>query len=92
MLDFQWDKNKAASNHNKHGVTFDEAATVFGDYLSMTFPDFEHSIDEERYLIIGKSEQNRILVVSHTHRIQSIRIISAREATKRERQYCESIK
>ncbi len=62
-MDFQWDKNKADTNQHKHGVTFDEAATVFGDYLSMTFPDKDHSISEERYLIIGKSYQNQILVI-----------------------------
>lgn len=91
-MDFEWDSQKADINNKKHGVSFDEASTVFGDYLSLTYPDSEHSIQEERYIIIGLSSNNRILVISHTQRGESIRIISARQATKRERAFYESKK
>lgn len=91
-MDFEWDSQKAGINNKKHGVSFDEASTVFGDYLSLTYPDSEHSIQEERYIIIGLSSNNRILVISHTQRGESIRIISARQATKRERDFYESKK
>jgi len=91
-MDFEWDSQKADINNKKHGVSFDEASTVFGDYLSLTYPDSEHSIQEERYIIIGLSSNNRILVMSHTQRGESIRIISARQATKRERDFYESRK
>ena len=88
-MDFEWNRQKAEANIQKHGVTFDEASTVFGDGLSTTFPDTEHSIQEERYLIIGLSNQNRILVISHVYRSETIRIISARQATKREQKFYE---
>jgi len=65
-MDFEWDSRKADINSKKHGVSFDEAATVFGDFLSFTYPDSEHSILEERFIIIGLSSKNRILVISHT--------------------------
>ena len=89
-MDFEWNHQKVEINFQKHGVTFDEASTVFGDSLSLTFPDHEHSIQEERYLIIGLSSKNRILVISHIYRDESIRIISARQATKREQKFYES--
>ena len=89
-MDFEWNHQKAEFNSQKHGITFDEASTVFGDTLSVTFPDLEHSIQEERYLIIGLSSKNKILVISHVYRNESIRIISARQATKREQKFYES--
>jgi len=89
-MDFEWNHQKAEINSQKHGVTFDEASTVFGDTLSVTFPDVEHSIQEERYLIIGLSSKNIILIISHVYRDESIRIISARQATKREQKFYES--
>ena len=73
-------------------MIFKEASTVFGDTLSTTFPDTDHSISESRYLIIGFSNKNRILVISHTYRRENIRIISARQATARERKFYESKK
>ena len=88
-MDFEWNLQKAKINIQKHGVAFDEASTVFGDTLSITFPDVDHSIQEERYLIVGLSNKNRILVISHVYRNEIIRIISARQATKREQKFYE---
>ena len=88
-MNFEWDLNKAASNLRKHQVSFNEAATIFGDFLSVTFLDPDHSSDEERYITIGLSHQNRVLVVSHTDRNDAIRIISARKATRSERRFYE---
>lgn len=88
-MQFTWDKRKAASNLKKHSVLFTEAATVFGDPLSMTFPDPDHSADEERFITIGMSEAGRVLLVAHTDRSGAIRIISARKATRPERNYYE---
>ena len=85
MLQFEWDSNKAKDNQKKHGVSFNEAATVLGDPLSITYYDPDHSIDEERYITVGHSNIGKILIVSHTDRGQSIRIISARKVTKLER-------
>jgi uncharacterized DUF497 family protein len=81
----EWDPNKAKQNIKKHGVSFEEAATIFDDVLSSTIDDPFHSENEERFIIIGKSRQNRLLVVSHTDRDERIRIISARLATNQER-------
>jgi len=64
-MEFIWDPNKAESNVRRHGVSFHEAATVFGDLLSMTVPDPDHSIEEERYIIIGTSHRGRLLMVAH---------------------------
>lgn len=89
MLRFVWDRDKAAANFRKHGVTFDEAATAFGDALSLSIPDREHSVDEERWLLLGQSAAGRLLVVAHTERNDEIRIISARPATRHERQTYE---
>ncbi len=86
---FKWDPAKAASNLKKHGVSFHEAASVLHDPLSTTFPDKDHSRREARYLTIGRSSKQRLLVVSHTHVGNSIRVISARQATKRERRFYE---
>jgi len=80
-MDFEWNPHKAEINLKKHDVSFEEASTVFGDTLSTTFPAPNHSIQEDRYLIIGFSSKNRILVISHTYRGRNIRIISARQAT-----------
>ena len=82
---FDWDKQKAAANLAKHKVSFEEAATVFGDPLSDTFDDPDHSADEQRFLIIGHSENGRLLFVSHTDDGETVRIISARELTRAER-------
>jgi uncharacterized protein len=84
-LVFQWDPTKSRGNARKHRVTFEEAATVFGDPLSLTIPDPAHSAGEERFLILGVSNEGRLLVVAHTERGDVIRIISARLATARER-------
>jgi uncharacterized protein len=83
--EFEWDEEKAASNKKKHGVTFEEAATVFADPLAAIFDDEAHSVEEQREIIIGHSEEDRLLLVSFTERAGAIRIISARRATKRER-------
>jgi uncharacterized DUF497 family protein len=90
MLLFEWDPQKAQINQEKHGVSFDEASTTFKDPLSLTIDDPLHSRDEERLVHIGLSYKNRILIVVHTERGDNIRIISARNATKRERKYYES--
>jgi hypothetical protein len=86
---FIWDPNKAEENLKTHGVDFREAATVFDDGLSTTFPDVDHSVGERRFLIIGVSAPGRVLVVSHTETGDTIRIISARTATRRERRFYE---
>ncbi len=82
---FEWDPAKARRNLAKHGVSFEEAATVFADRLSLTTLDPDHSEDEDRYLLLGASYAARLVVVSHTHRGESVRIISARIASRRER-------
>ena len=84
-LEFEWDQEKEKSNLSKHGVSFHEGATVFGDPLSWTFPDPDHSVDEQRFLTIGVSSQGKTLVVSHTDRGIKTRIINARPATPHER-------
>ena len=89
MLKFQWDEKKAKINLQKHSVSFEEAKTVLNDELSVTYSDYTHSVDEERFIDIGMSEKGRLLVVVYTEREGSIRIISAREATKYERRYYE---
>ncbi|MGB5156828.1 BrnT family toxin [Desulfobacterium sp. N47] len=82
---FEWDTNKAQLNLKNHGISFDEASTVFSDPLSQTIDDPLHSEDEERFVLIGRSIQGRLLVIVHTERGDRIRIISVRLATKRER-------
>lgn len=90
-LEFEWDPSKAEANERKHGVSFLEAATVFGDPLARTRTDPRHSIGERRLVTLGQSRQARMLVVSHTEQGEEIRIISARLATPRERRtYAES--
>lgn len=85
-LQFEWDKNKAASNLTKHSVSFDEACSVFSDPLALIFDDEKHSSpDEFREIIIGNSAKGRLLLVSYTERSQDVvRIISSRIATKHE--------
>jgi uncharacterized DUF497 family protein len=84
-LTFEWDRRKNASNRRKHGVPFAEAATAFNDPQSVTIPDPDHSIDEERFLLIGSTGLDRLVVVVHTERGDNIRLISARLATPLER-------
>ncbi len=84
-LGFEWDDDKAAVNERKHGVTFAEAATVFDDPLAAVFVDPEHSDDEDREIIVGYSQRDRLLVVSYTSRPPNFRIISARRASPKER-------
>jgi uncharacterized DUF497 family protein len=81
----EWDPTKAAANRRKHGVAFEEAATVFLDPQAVTYDDPDHSVNEDRLLIVGHSTRERILVVSYMYRADRIRIISARSATPRER-------
>lgn len=88
-LNFEWDEAKAKANLEKHKVGFDEATTVFRDPFSITIPDPDHSVDEQRYLNIGNSERERVLVVVYTERGLSTRIISCRKATPRERRLYE---
>lgn len=88
-LTFEWDDNKAASNLQKHGVAFDEAATAFGDPLSLTIPDPLHSEDEDRFVLIGETYRGRLVVVVHTTRGDTLRLISARSATRSERRTYE---
>jgi uncharacterized DUF497 family protein len=84
-LRFVWDAAKAAENLAKHGVSFEEASTVFRDPLSQTGRDPDHSLDEERFIVFGLSTKGRLLVVAHVERNDTIRIISARAATASER-------
>ena len=84
-MEFEWDEAKATSNEQKHGVSLSEAMTVFGDPLSLTGYDPDHSDDEDRFITMGLSTVGRLLIVSHTDRGDKIRIISAREASRAER-------
>ncbi len=84
-LEFEWDKQKGKTNLKKHGVSFEEASTVFADPLAVTIPDPLHSEEEDRFATLGMSNRRRLLVVVFTDRDQRIRIISARKATPRER-------
>ena len=88
-LQFTWDSRKATANLRKHGVGFPEAATAFADPLSLTIPDPDHSVGEERFVLFGQSERRRVVVVAHVERGDLIRIISARLATRRERKTYE---
>lgn len=84
---FEWNPEKAKLNFQKHQVDFEEASTIFDDPQLITFLDDEHSIDEERYITIGLSNKNRLLMVAHTERKNDIRIISARKAVKNEEKF-----
>lgn len=88
-MNFEWDTAKAERNLRKHGVSFPEAATVFGDPLAMTYPDPDHSKAEQRFITVGLACSGQVLVVAHTDRGEKLRIISARPTTRRERQYYE---
>ena len=88
-MDFEWDPTKAAANLKKHGVSFDKAASVFGDPLALTFGDPDHSGSEDRLITFGLSLQGRLLVVSHTPRDPRIRIVNARPMIRRERKIYE---
>jgi uncharacterized DUF497 family protein len=88
-LTFEWDSRKARSNLAKHGVSFEEASTIFGDALSLTIPDPEHSAVEQRRITMGRAFNGKMLVVVHTDRDDNIRIISARRANRRERKSYE---
>lgn len=90
MLTFTWDQKKADISQQKHSVSFEEASTAFEDPLSLTIDDPLHSIGEERFILLGMSYKHRLLVVVHTEGEDNIRIISAREATKRERKSYET--
>jgi len=91
VIDFEWDTHKATANFAKHGVSFDEARSVFSDPFELTISDPDHSEGEYRFLSIGRTNQHRTVVVVFTERLpNSIRIISARVASKKERQFYES--
>lgn len=88
-MHFEWDIAKSATNLSKHGVSFDEASTVFADHFSATVYDPDHSQEESRFLTFGMSNTGRVLAISHTDRGTAIRIISARIATRHERKMYE---
>jgi uncharacterized DUF497 family protein len=88
-MNFTWDPEKAASNLEKHGVSFEEASTAFGDPLSRTRPDPMHSEDEDRYVLLGMTSGDQLVVVVHTDRDETVRLISARLATPGERRRYE---
>ena len=90
MLRFEWDPEKAGVNVEKHGISFEDAATVFSDPLADTFPDIDHLENEDRYITIGISSKGTILVVVFTEKNSIIRIITARRATNMERRYYEN--
>jgi uncharacterized DUF497 family protein len=87
--EFEWDSGKAESNVRKHGVTFDEASTVFGDPLASLMPDPDHSVEEQRYLLLGMSNRRRLLVVAFAEQPPRTRLISARRASRPERRCYE---
>lgn len=89
-VEFEWDPAKASTNLTKHGVAFDEAATIFGDSLSVTMRDPDHSIDEDRYVVVGMSNRQRALLVAYSERGTRVRIISARQLTRSERRAYEN--
>jgi uncharacterized DUF497 family protein len=88
-LRFEWDPRKAATNRAKHGVSFEEASSVFGDPLGLIVDDPRHSHGEKRNVLLGLSERHRLLAVMFTERKEMIRVISARKVTRRERKYYE---
>ena len=90
-MEFEWDPSKAAGNWRKHKVSFSEAATVFGDFLSVTGPDPDHSADERRHITVGLSSRGRLLLVAHADRHQRTRIISARKLSRAERRAYEEV-
>jgi uncharacterized DUF497 family protein len=88
-VNFEWDPDKAKQNRRKHRVSFHEAATVFGDHFSVTYPDPDHSTSEQRFITVGLSGADRVLIVAHVDRSEIVRIISARKTTQRERKQYE---
>ncbi len=88
-MKFEWDPDKSEANLKKHGISFHEASTVFGDPLALTFGDPDHSVGEQRFLTFGLSRLRQLLVVVHTERRKTTRIISARRATRQERKIYE---
>ena len=86
MIEFEWDESKATANLKKHQVSFEEAKSIFFDDFGVQFFDEDHSLDEERFLMLGRSSRSKLLIVCHCERERGavIRIISARKATKRE--------
>lgn len=86
---FEWDRTKAESNQRRHRVTFDEASTVFGDPLAMLMSDPDHSVGEERHLLLGMSNRRRLLVVAFAERPPRTRLLSARRASRKERRKYE---
>jgi uncharacterized DUF497 family protein len=88
-VNFERDPVKARQNRRKHRVLFQEAATVFGDPLAVTYPDPDHSLSEQRFITVGMSNAGRILIVAHADHDESIRIISVRKTTHREREHYE---
>lgn len=88
-MKLEWDTKKAAANEKKHRVSFQEASSIFGDPLALTFDDPDHSVNEVRYLTFGNSSRHRLLVVIHTQRGKMTRIISARIATRQEKRIYE---
>ena len=88
-MKFKWDSQKADSNLKKHGVSFQEAASVLGDTLSITYYDPDHSVREHRFITVGMSQSGRVLIVAHTDRGDDVRIISARKAIRKEQGYYE---
>jgi hypothetical protein len=88
-LNFEWDEDKAETNLKKHRVSFDEATTLFIDPFSITIPDPDHSVNEQRYIDIGSSDNGRVLIVVYTERSSNIRIINCRKATSSERKLYE---
>src|SRR5260370_34140985 len=89
MVNFEWDPGKAKQNRRKHRISFQEAATVFGDPLAVTYPDPDHSLSGERFITVGMSSAARVLIVAHVDSRDNARIISARKTTLRERKYYE---
>ena len=89
MIDFEWDAAKAISNERKHGLSFTEASTVFSDPLAITFDDPDHSIGEERFIIFGKTNTDKYIIVAYTWRENIIRLISARLMSKAEQRIYE---
>ena len=88
-LAFEWGSAKARRNLKKHGISFREGATAFADMLSYTIPDSEHSVEEQRFLLLGLTSKGQLVVISHTERSDRIRIISVRAASSRERKQYE---
>jgi uncharacterized DUF497 family protein len=89
MANFEWDPGEARQNRRKHRVSFQEAASVFGDPSAITYPDPDNSLAEQRFITVGMSNAGRVLIVAHADREANIRIISARKTTQQERKHYE---